>query len=300
MKVGRTSVFWVLVPLFAGWYGIRHAQPAPAVTNAAGFRVDASSDADDIGAALLRYQMALDEIGRGHLSVARVVLEDAIRQYGDRPELNLLLTYVLQRQGRSGDAQRRAAAVAASSPMAAAWARQLKNAGNDDDSGTIPLYGNQPVPAPVSSIVRAGQPDNRLWNLEQHMWRLVNKERQERGLSTLFYDPDLAEVARAHSIEMRDKKYFSHISPTESLHEPLTRYQLAFHATPRVIAENIYDAWGVRHSLAENDIVIAHNTLMNSPGHRANILYPSVERIGIGIVSNATGDIWVTQMFAAS
>ena len=264
---------------------------------------------DSAASALLRYQMALDEISQGHLSVARVVLEDAIHRFGNRPEFNLLLTYVLQHQGRGADAGRRAAAVAGSSSLAAAWAEQLKYAHNDPDpfdTSASPLYSRPPsavapvIPLAVPPLVRASQPDTRLWNLEQLMAQLVNTTRHERGLSLLVYDPGMAEVARAHSIEMRDRKYFSHFSPTAALHEPLTRYRLAFATTPRVVAENIYNAWGTRHTLTEKDIRIAHDSLMHSPGHRDNILYPAVERIGVGIVANANGDIWVTEMFAAS
>ena len=48
----------------------------------------------------------------------------------------------------------------------------------------------------------------------------------------------------------------------------------------------------------ESDAQAAHAALMKPPGHRSNILLPGVTRIGIGIMANATGDLWVTQMFA--
>ena len=41
----------------------------------------------------------------------------------------------------------------------------------------------------------------------------------------------------------------------------------------------------------------AHQGLMNSPGHRANILNPSFTEIGIGIRRKGNGQYYITQMF---
>jgi uncharacterized protein YkwD len=46
------------------------------------------------------------------------------------------------------------------------------------------------------------------------------------------------------------------------------------------------------HSLS-----IAHNGLMNSPGHRANILNPSFGRLGIGILDGGFHGLIVSQEF---
>ena len=40
-----------------------------------------------------------------------------------------------------------------------------------------------------------------------------------------------------------------------------------------------------------------HRALMDSPGHRANILDPRFTKVGLGIYHNARGEFWVTQMF---
>ena len=42
---------------------------------------------------------------------------------------------------------------------------------------------------------------------------------------------------------------------------------------------------------------IAHNGLMNSPGHRANILRPEFGRVGIGIMDGGLRGLMVTQKF---
>jgi uncharacterized protein YkwD len=62
-------------------------------------------------------------------------------------------------------------------------------------------------------------------------------------------------------------------------------------------AHNInYIAAGENLALAQT-VEIAHMGLMNSPGHRANILNPKFGRIGIGIMDGGIYGIMVTQNF---
>jgi uncharacterized protein YkwD len=164
--------------------------------------------------------------------------------------------------------------------------------------------------------LRLAQIDKELLKLEAYMVKRVNEERQAQGLPSLTSHGLLAAIARAHSGEMSDKNYFEHESPTPHLHTPSNRYFLAFHNTPRCVAENIAmgscNSWFnpedalekmVRHRLnlpwrpTQEDIEESHRGLMNSPGHCANILIPDTTIIGIGIVCK-NGYYWVTQMFA--
>ncbi|MEO6908509.1 MAG: CAP domain-containing protein [Abditibacteriaceae bacterium] len=142
------------------------------------------------------------------------------------------------------------------------------------------------------------QSDARLLAIETQLAQLVNEERDSRHLPLLTYDSRLADVARAHSAEMRDEKYFSHESPTPQLQWPLNRYQDGMQQTPRLVAENIYRHWSSQRGLPAGSAEQAHQGLMNSPGHKANILLPSVTYLGIGVQANSNGDIWVTEMFA--
>ena len=248
----------------------------------------APSAANASGAVLPRYQLALDHIAAGRSLEARVVLEETIHRYGNQPELNLLLGYLLAKEGRATAARDRLLDVAAASPLAAAYAGRLT--GEDDRQ--------QSVASARTTATRLAQVDARLTKFEQSMIQMVNAERAKLGLRKLVFDEKLAEAARAHSAEMRDRNYFEHQSPTPALREPLDRYRAAFDATPLVVAENIYRAWGSQHQLSDEDVKAGHSALMKSPGHRANIVYPDVTRIGIGIVANAKGDLWITQMFA--
>lgn len=107
---------------------------------------------------------------------------------------------------------------------------------------------------------------------ENKMLELVNKERASRGLNPLVMDEKLREVARAHSKDMFAKGYFSHKnlegqSPFDRMDKAGVQYMVA--------GENL--------ALAP-DVEIAHNGLMNSPGHKRNILTPEFRKIGIGVI----------------
>jgi uncharacterized protein YkwD len=121
--------------------------------------------------------------------------------------------------------------------------------------------------------------------LEAAMLELVNEERRSAGLKPLEADPELTEVARQHSTDMFERGYFSHntpesLSPFDRMREANVRYMAA--------GENLALAPSVR---------IAHTGLMNSPGHRANILRPQFGRVGIGIMDGGRRGLMVTQKF---
>lgn len=122
-------------------------------------------------------------------------------------------------------------------------------------------------------------------DLEAEMLKMVNSEREKIGLKALKADPELVPVARAHSTDMFARGYFSHISPEG--------------ATPfdRIKKENVsFLAAGENLALAQT-LTIAHRGLMNSPGHKANILHKSFGRLGIGIMDGGVYGIMVTQVF---
>uniref|UniRef100_UPI0017FEC816 CAP domain-containing protein n=1 Tax=Ramlibacter sp. TaxID=1917967 RepID=UPI0017FEC816 len=121
--------------------------------------------------------------------------------------------------------------------------------------------------------------------LEARMLELVNAERAREGLKPLKADPELAEVARAHSRDMFARGYFSHVSPdggklSDRMRKGEVRYLLA--------GENL--------ALAPT-LPVAHQGLMNSPGHRANILRPQFGRVGIGVLDGGRHGLMVTQDF---
>lgn len=122
-------------------------------------------------------------------------------------------------------------------------------------------------------------------DLERRMLVLLNEEREEAGLKPLLPDPEVSEVARAHSRDMFARAYFAHVNPDGE--DPFDRMQGAGIK---------YRAAGENLALAQT-LQIAHTGLMNSPGHRANILRPGFGRVGIGILDGGVRGLMVTQKF---
>ena len=120
---------------------------------------------------------------------------------------------------------------------------------------------------------------------ERQMFDLVNDERASAGLSRLVWDERLVPVARAHSEEMFKLKYFSHTSPVAG--SPFDRLKAAGITYTRA-GENLAYA---------QSVTIAHRGLMESQGHRENILRPEFTMIGIGVISAGAYGRMFTQMF---
>lgn len=139
-----------------------------------------------------------------------------------------------------------------------------------------------PATAPAAAPTTA--PDS-LAALETQMVDLVNSERSRAGVPALTVNVDLSNMARVKSQDMITNGYFSHNSPTYG--SPFDMMK-AFGISFRTAGENI-----AMNQSVEN----AHTSLMNSEGHRANILNPSYTQIGIGIVSDGHGSIYITQEF---
>jgi len=98
---------------------------------------------------------------------------------------------------------------------------------------------------------------NDVKTIEQQVIDLTNQERAQQGLPALKHDWQLSRVARYKSVDMRDKRYFSHDSPTYG--SPFQMIK-AFNISYTRAAENI--AAGQQTA---KDVV---NAWMNSAGHR--------------------------------
>ncbi|WHE08443.1 CAP domain-containing protein [Thermoanaerobacterium thermosaccharolyticum] len=121
---------------------------------------------------------------------------------------------------------------------------------------------------------------------EKQLVDLINKERTSRGLSPLTIDENLSKVARIKAEDMKGNNYFSHTSPTYgSPFDMMKQFGISYNSAAENIAEN-------------SDIVSAHYALMNSSGHRDNILNPYFNKVGVGVVSNNNGNgVIVVEMF---
>lgn len=143
-------------------------------------------------------------------------------------------------------------------------------------------------------------------NLERAMLDLINAERRAAGLDALVLEVDLNTAAERHSQWMLDADVFSHTGRGGS----------SATARMRDAGLDLTGAWGTAENIAiqsergvsgwSDDVADLHNSLMNSSGHRANILTAGFDYVGIGIeIGNFTysgggtyRSVIVTQNFA--
>ena len=129
--------------------------------------------------------------------------------------------------------------------------------------------------APVSTSASAQQ---------QEMLGYINSARAQANLSPLTLDSRLCNGAYLKSQDMAVNGYFSHTSPTYgSTFDMMKNLGITYRSAAENIARN-------------RSVLSAHNAFMNSSGHRANILNPAFNKIGLGFYQKGS-DLFVTQWF---
>lgn len=120
---------------------------------------------------------------------------------------------------------------------------------------------------------------------ENQMLVMVNYERAKNNKTPLVMDSALQNLARKHSQDMLNRGYFSHYTPEGE--SPFDRMNAA----------------GIRYTYAGENLALSPNVylamqgLMQSPGHRANILSGNFNRIGIGVINAGIYGEMFTQEF---
>jgi uncharacterized protein YkwD len=122
-------------------------------------------------------------------------------------------------------------------------------------------------------------------DLESKMLEMLNEERTSRGLKPLQPDNELTIVARKHSKDMFARGYFSHITPEGKT------------PSKRIREDGIRFLTAGENLALGQTLSICHNGLMNSPGHKANILNPEYGHVGIGILDGGMYGLMITQNF---
>jgi len=170
---------------------------------------------------------------------------------------------------------------------------------------------------PVAANTGA-QPEITAAELERQIHRLINRERQNHGLSQLDKDELLAAIARKHSRDMADYHFFSHTNlqgegPVERAKKQ--GWDKKKQAGPNAWAigpgENIFmnHLYDKVVTIKQDDVTvkkeyvwktqeeIAQSTVqgwMDSPPHRKNILSPKYDQQGIGVTISGD-EIYVTE-----
>ena len=120
---------------------------------------------------------------------------------------------------------------------------------------------------------------------EKQLVELINQQRVREGLQPLVVDERLTQAARKHTAQMVKNKELSH----QFDGEPSPQM--------RSVDENLRSDRLAENVALEMDVAGAHAILMNSPPHRANILSPNYNAVGVGVMRS--GDrVYVTEDFA--
>ncbi len=119
---------------------------------------------------------------------------------------------------------------------------------------------------------------------EETMLVLVNQERVKAGLPQLVLSIKVRDLARDYAKDMFARGYFSHYNPEgQSPFDRMEKRGIKFTAA----GENL--------ALAPN-VQFAHQGLMNSPGHRKNILSGDFGKVGIGVIDGGIyGEMFVQE-----
>jgi uncharacterized protein YkwD len=120
---------------------------------------------------------------------------------------------------------------------------------------------------------------------EQYLFAAANQSRAAQGLPALHYSRVLAAASLQHAREMAAHAAISHqFNGEPALAERGANSGAHF----SLITENVAEA---------STPVIIHDEWMHSPGHRANLLDPKVDSIGIAVVVRGT-QLWAVEDFA--
>ncbi len=126
--------------------------------------------------------------------------------------------------------------------------------------------------------------DSTCWDYkrtERKFARKMNKARVNNDKTRIRMDAELSRAARKHTWEMVGNDELYH-TPSTKLKRRVTNWT--------VLGENV----GVG-----GDVDSLHKAFMNSPAHKANILYSSFRHVGIGVLKR-DGRMWVTVIFEAT
>jgi len=142
---------------------------------------------------------------------------------------------------------------------------------------------------------------------ERYMLTLINQERAKVGAAALKLEKNLNASAQSHSQWMLNRDVFSHTgvsgsSPTSRMVNAGFDLSGSWRTAENIAVQSERGASGIL-----DDTFDLHVSLMNSPGHRANILNPDLKYIGIGIElgdfnfsSGEYESVIVTQNFAST
>ncbi|MCR9269012.1 MAG: CAP domain-containing protein [Hyphomonadaceae bacterium] len=150
--------------------------------------------------------------------------------------------------------------------------------------------------------------------MERLFIQRINQERRERGLNALKLRQEMRPAARFHSLDMASNGFFAHKGPdgrdagkriaafdrtllAQSTAENIAQFGPAVCTDQFDNTVSCFKVPGFELP-SENKVVDdLHDKLMQSEGHRANILNEESTHVALGVARSDTG-FYVTQLFA--
>lgn len=134
--------------------------------------------------------------------------------------------------------------------------------------------------------IYAGKNEQLQKGFELQLFDLTNAARVRHGFSILEWDEAVSHTAQKHSTDMAVQDYFSHENKLgESPFDRMKHDGITFKGA----GENL--AYG------QSSSIFAHEGLMNSPGHRENILLNTYSHLGVGVDFNEKSQPYYTENF---
>jgi uncharacterized protein YkwD len=148
------------------------------------------------------------------------------------------------------------------------------------------------VKALVLAIALLGNPQISSPELEHKIYSLINSERINRNIKPLVVDEGLAKIARDHSQDMVNRKFFNHVNPDGNTARD--RLRRGGYKCTKASGENIFqNNLGSLEKIATTTV----QGWMRSSGHRQNVLQRSYVKTGVGAAIAANGEVFITQVF---
>ncbi|MFO1445776.1 LysM peptidoglycan-binding domain-containing protein [Bacillus sp. Bva_UNVM-123] len=117
---------------------------------------------------------------------------------------------------------------------------------------------------------------------EKNLFHLINEKRTQLGMKSLIIDSRLSNAARLKSIDMRDKKYVSHNSPTYG--DPIVLLKEL-----KISFQFVKESIGAGHRSAEEVL----SSMINSTVNLENMMDKNATHIGIGYAEGGLyGHYW--------
>jgi hypothetical protein len=135
------------------------------------------------------------------------------------------------------------------------------------------------APGPLSRLADDASPDM----LRAGLSGLIDAARRQAGVPSLRRDAALDRIAQEHAEAMALRGQTAHDVGDGPPAERLARARVM----ARRMGENVARAPSLER---------AHRVLWDSPSHRGNIIDPSFDALGVGVVRVA-GDVWVCELF---